>query len=552
MALTLGAAGLTLLVIIGILTGPSVVNCFTADIGMGQCLRDSMTNAGLLPRPALADTAPAASDQPAAIAATPQPAAGTDTAATASTTPADAPSDSVVAANFGLLRAEPDGSVVIAGSGTPGSEVQVFANDDLLGSVTVEPSGDWVLVPEKPLPAGGLEITLGEAGKTGRAEDSFVVAINEDKSSEPLVVASTPGAASEILQGVEPPTQLAAADPVTAPTAPPADVPAAASPVEPPAATPATAAAPTQPASVAAAATTPPASADVPAAQAAAPEPAAAASATATSAPVTSPLATPEPAPAAVASAQPAPGATAPVQTAANSSPPTIDAIEIEGDKTFFGGAGPEGGDIRLYVDDAFIDDAKVADGRWLVEAGPVLKNPRQRIRVDLLENGTAKVASRAEVNFEVELPASAPVAVATAPTSTPAPNPSPSLPDGTVTAPPPAATAPAAPVVAAAPAPAAAMPAANPPASAPEETTAATTDIPTMVATSVGDPDAARFAAGKAIIRRGDNLWTIARRVYGRGIRYTTIYEANTGQIRDPDRIYPGQIFALPENPDD
>ena len=72
------------------------------------------------------------------------------------------------------------------------------------------------------------------------------------------------------------------------------------------------------------------------------------------------------------------------------------------------------------------------------------------------------------------------------------------------------------------------------------------------MVATSVGDPDAARFAAGKAIIRRGDNLWTIARRVYGRGIRYTTIYEANTGQIRDPDRIYPGQVFALPENTED
>jgi len=550
LALTLGAAGLTLLVIIGILTGPSVVNCFTADIGMGQCLRDSMTNAGLLPRPALADTAPAASDQPAAIAATPQPAAGTDTPATASTTPADAPSDSVVAANFGLLRAEPDGSVVIAGSGTPGSEVQVFANDDLLGSVTVEPSGDWVLVPEKPLPAGGLEITLGEAGKTGRAEDSFVVAINEDKLSEPLVVASTPGAASEILQGVEPPTQLAAADPVTAPTAPPADVLAAASPVEPPAATPATAASPTQPAPVAAAATTPPASADAPAAQVPAPEPAAAASATITPAPVTSSSATP--APAAVASAQPAPTPTAPVQTAANSSPPTIDAIEIEGNKTFFGGAGPEGGDIRLYVDDAFIDDAKVADGRWLVEAGPVLKNPRQRIRVDLLESGTAKVASRAEVNFEVELPASAPVAVATAPTSTPAPNPSPSLPDGTAAAPPPAATAPAAPAVAAAPAAAAPMPAANPAPSAPDETTAAAADIPTMVATSVGDPDAARFAAGKAIIRRGDNLWTIARRVYGRGIRYTTIYEANTGQIRDPDRIYPGQIFALPENPDD
>jgi nucleoid-associated protein YgaU len=68
------------------------------------------------------------------------------------------------------------------------------------------------------------------------------------------------------------------------------------------------------------------------------------------------------------------------------------------------------------------------------------------------------------------------------------------------------------------------------------------------MVAVSVGDPEAERFASGKAIIRRGDNLWTIARRVYGEGIKFTTIYEANTGQIRDPDRIYPGQVFDLPE----
>jgi nucleoid-associated protein YgaU len=49
-------------------------------------------------------------------------------------------------------------------------------------------------------------------------------------------------------------------------------------------------------------------------------------------------------------------------------------------------------------------------------------------------------------------------------------------------------------------------------------------------------------------IIRRGDTLWQISRRVYGRGIRYTTIYLANKDQIRDPHWIWPGQIFAVPE----
>jgi nucleoid-associated protein YgaU len=49
-------------------------------------------------------------------------------------------------------------------------------------------------------------------------------------------------------------------------------------------------------------------------------------------------------------------------------------------------------------------------------------------------------------------------------------------------------------------------------------------------------------------IIRRGDTLWRISRRVYGRGVRYSTIYLANQTQIEDPDRIWPGQVFKVPE----
>jgi nucleoid-associated protein YgaU len=49
-------------------------------------------------------------------------------------------------------------------------------------------------------------------------------------------------------------------------------------------------------------------------------------------------------------------------------------------------------------------------------------------------------------------------------------------------------------------------------------------------------------------IIRRGDTLWRISRRVYGRGVRYSTIYLANQEQIEDPDRIWPGQVFRVPD----
>ena len=47
--------------------------------------------------------------------------------------------------------------------------------------------------------------------------------------------------------------------------------------------------------------------------------------------------------------------------------------------------------------------------------------------------------------------------------------------------------------------------------------------------------------------VQPGDNLWNIARQTYGSGPRYAVIYAANQTDIRDPDLIYPGQIFRLP-----
>ena len=49
-------------------------------------------------------------------------------------------------------------------------------------------------------------------------------------------------------------------------------------------------------------------------------------------------------------------------------------------------------------------------------------------------------------------------------------------------------------------------------------------------------------------IIKKRDNLWRISRSLYGKGIRWSTIYQANKDQIRDPHWIYPGQVFVLPE----
>ena len=49
-------------------------------------------------------------------------------------------------------------------------------------------------------------------------------------------------------------------------------------------------------------------------------------------------------------------------------------------------------------------------------------------------------------------------------------------------------------------------------------------------------------------IVQPGNSLWRIARRLYGKGLQYTLIYEANMSQIRDPNLIYPGQILKAPD----
>jgi len=65
----------------------------------------------------------------------------------------------------------------------------------------------------------------------------------------------------------------------------------------------------------------------------------------------------------------------------------------------------------------------------------------------------------------------------------------------------------------------------------------------------AAGSPAAATSPKGPtAVVSRGDSLWSISRAAYGDGARYTVIYDANHNQIRNPDRIYPGQVFVLPD----
>jgi nucleoid-associated protein YgaU len=90
----------------------------------------------------------------------------------------------------------------------------------------------------------------------------------------------------------------------------------------------------------------------------------------------------------------------------------------------------------------------------------------------------------------------------------------------------------------------------ASAPPSAPGATSGKPASGPQVASTSPGAPSSSDVTVAEirsTQVIRGDSLWRISKRVYGKGLRFTVIYEANQQQIRDPRRIYPGQVFVLP-----
>ncbi|MBB4382105.1 Nucleoid-associated protein YgaU, contains BON and LysM domains [Bradyrhizobium sp. Rc3b] len=52
----------------------------------------------------------------------------------------------------------------------------------------------------------------------------------------------------------------------------------------------------------------------------------------------------------------------------------------------------------------------------------------------------------------------------------------------------------------------------------------------------------------GSRVISRGDSLWALSRLAYGDGARYAVIFKANRDKIHNPNLIYPGQTFVMPQ----
>ncbi len=47
--------------------------------------------------------------------------------------------------------------------------------------------------------------------------------------------------------------------------------------------------------------------------------------------------------------------------------------------------------------------------------------------------------------------------------------------------------------------------------------------------------------------VKSGDSLSKIAKAHYGDAMKYMTIFEANRPMLKDPDKIYPGQVLRIP-----
>lgn len=77
----------------------------------------------------------------------------------------------------------------------------------------------------------------------------------------------------------------------------------------------------------------------------------------------------------------------------------------------------------------------------------------------------------------------------------------------------------------------------------------------PAAVATQAGSTSTATAAtpAGDQwtsrvyTVKSGDTLSKIAKEMYGEASKYPQIFEANKPMLKDPDKIYPGQVLRVP-----
>lgn len=491
---------------------------------------------------------------------------------------AEAPAD--IAPRFDILRVEPDGSTVIAGNALPGAKVEILNGNQVISSQTVDGTGDFAAVLDQPLAPGDHSLQIRATAPDGNvvtSEEVATISVPEGGKGELLAMVSKPGEASRMitLPGSDNASTAAPAQP-TAATTPAATAGGVALPELPAAASELATSAPVMPGS---------------AETAAAP-----ANQPATETPASLPGATEVQVTAVEIEGD---------QIFVAGKAPAGATVRGFADKAVIGEAVSDAsgnfvieGEMKLEVGNHIIEvELLDATGKVVVRASVPFERPAgeqvsvvaqtapaaaaaaaspeqaefERLRISLtkamtiLENlfangqkpaleqaaaarsateiGLQSIAAfRAGPNADPAFIAAVDAHAAKAREALALLQP---IAAGDVDAlgavlpklvalirdllnePTPAATA--------APAAEAAAPA--------QSAAAATSEPKTIQQAPLAQSDSS------VIIRRGDTLWQISRRVYGQGVRYTTIYLANENQINNPDMIEPGQIFTVPRD---
>ncbi|MBY5626043.1 LysM peptidoglycan-binding domain-containing protein [Rhizobium leguminosarum] len=502
----------------------------------------------------IADALAAIAKAEVALTGAPETAPGTNTAAenTGPKLPA-----------FDVLRVEPDGSTVIAGSAEPNGKLEVLDGEKVVTTANVDASGDFAAVLDDPLPAGDHQLVLKFTGKDGKStlsEEVATISVPKDgNGANLLAMVSKPGTASRIIIAPKAGTEVADASNPMAPPAAPAATSAATGEL---------------------ALQTP--------------------NLTAT--------------PSGGADTAPAiPGTAAPDKT--NVPDVMVNAVEIEGNKIFIAGTTRSNAKVIGYADDRLVgQDTAGSDGHFVIDGVVALSVGDHKIRVDVVDPA-GKVIVRAAVNFNRPAGDQVRVAAQSAPAEVNGASSMVLLDEGelgklkaevgkafgllkglfadgklpgaeqlaaarsatefalrSVADFRPAADAPdafrqtsgsasqvagnALKLLQGLPGDAKSVGAALEKlggmiaelTAAPAPATPSANDVGSNQPKTIEQaPLTANNAA--VIIRRGDTLWQISRRTYGLGVRYTTIYIANEDKIINPDRIRPGQIFGLPKD---
>jgi nucleoid-associated protein YgaU len=140
------------------------------------------------------------------VAATPASSAPSGAAATSAPARPPATAPAIIKPSFDVVRINPQGDAVMAGRAAPNAQVQIYDGQKRIGEVTADNRGEWVFVPNDPLPPGGRELSLSTRSSAGEVKSEQVVVLvvperGRDLAGRPSAEATQPLAVATLRDG---------------------------------------------------------------------------------------------------------------------------------------------------------------------------------------------------------------------------------------------------------------------------------------------------------------------------------------------------------------